>query len=441
MAELIRAEAEQAVARLSSHPSVAIWCGGNECVWGYEEWSWTDTLGDDRSWGGGFFTELLPAVVAELDPTRPYVPNSPWSTIPGAPANNHRSGLAHLWDTWNTRDYASYRETAPAFVSEMGWCAPPAATTLRRVVTDGDLLPGNAEVIHHMRASEGMHKLARGVQPYFPAPQDQDDWLFATQLVQARAEQSGTEWLRSRDRNAGVIVWQLNDCWPVLSWSAVDGDGIEKPLWYALRRAFAPRLITIQPVQPGGTQNPTGGAGLELIVVNDTDATWTANVDLRRIRLDGTELGSITVALTATPGENARVRLDDEFAVPRDAHAELLVADVDGLRAVWAFVPDRRRAYGSAAAWDVDVDGAEVTITARTLLVDVCLFTDRLADALGLPGSALIADDQLVTLLPGERHTFRIVGRDGQGVPALNADAFRVGGSILRAANDRLATP
>lgn len=435
MAELIRTEAEQAVARLSSHASVAIWCGGNECVWGSEEWSWEDTLGTDRTWGGGFFTDLLPAVVAELDPTRPYLPNSPWSTIAGARANDHRSGPTHLWDTWNTRDFVSYRETEPAFVSEMGWCAPPAATTLRKVVTEGKLLPGNPQVAHHMRASEGMHKLARGIQPYFATPRTEEDWLFHTQLVQARAEQLGAEWLRSRERGAGVIVWQLNDCWPVLSWSAVDGDGIEKPLWFALRRSFASRLLTIQPVQPGGTQDPTGDHGLELVAVNDSPDTWQPRVRIRRMALDGAELASTEVELVAQVDGTARVVLDSSIAKPGDKRSEFLVADADDIRATWAYVPDRRQNQ-IAAEWDVRVDGSDVIVTARTTLTDLCLFTDRLADRLGLPGTALVSDTQLITLLPGEQHTFKVSHRTGEPVPAIDPTTLEIGGSIVRAAND-----
>ncbi|GAA1511471.1 beta-mannosidase [Agromyces terreus] len=439
MSELIRVEAEQAVARLSSHASVAIWCGGNECVWGHEEWGWEDTLGEHRTWGAGFYTELLPSIVADLDPTRPYLPNSPWSTLPGAKANDQASGPAHLWDIWNNRDFAEYRSSDPAFVSEMGWCAPPAATTLRKVITEGSLLPDNPQVAHHMRASEGMHKLARGLQPYFTTPATEEDWLYQTQLVQARAERTGTEWLRSRDRCAGVVIWQLNDCWPVLSWSAVDADGIEKPMWFGLRRAFAPRLLTVQPVKPGGTQDPSGTAGLELVAVNDGAERWSPSVRVRRLGFDGTELASAVVDLDAAVDENARLVLDDAISKPEDPAAEFLVADVDGARAVWTYRPDRAAAM-PRARWVASVAegdrGVEVTVHAETVLFDLCLFTDRLADLAGLPGDALVADDQLITLLPGESHTFAVRARAGERVPSIDPAALAVGGAILRAAND-----
>ncbi|QEO14437.1 beta-mannosidase [Agromyces intestinalis] len=435
---LVRAEAEQAVARLASHPSVAVWCGGNECIWGRQEWGWDDLLGEHRSWGAGFYNELLPSIVAELDPTRPYVPNSPWSTLPGKPTSDAASGPTHLWDVWNNLDYVHYRDVDPAFISEMGWCAPPATTTLRAVV-DGPLLPDNPQVVHHMRASDGMHKLNRGLQPYFPVPRTEEDWIFHTQLVQARAVQTGTEWLRSRERCAGVVIWQINDCWPVLSWSTVDADGIEKPSWFALRRAFAPHLLTIQPVTPGGTQRPAGDDGLELVAVNDGAASWSPKVRVRRFGADGTELASAAIELVAEADGTARAALDAAVATPGDPAAEFLIAEADGLRTTWFFVPDRDRSL-PAARWSVETTlharDLYVTVTAETPIVDLTLYTDRLAVELGLPGSALVADEQLVTLVPGERHTFVVSPRSRDLRLPANAASLAIDHPILRAAND-----
>lgn len=227
-AALVTREAEQAVARMASHPSLVLWCGGNETVLGRHHWGWADQLGT-RGWGAAYYLDVLPGVLARLDPTRPYLPNSPWSgTLDRDPvADSH--GPSHLWTPWNDADYAHYRDHDPAFVAEMGWCGPAAWTTLERVLDGEEPGPGSALTRHHLRAIDGMHKLTRGLQPHVPTPGDGADWHFATQVVQARAVSAGTEWLRSRERCAGVVVWQLNDCWPAISWSAVDSSGIEKP--------------------------------------------------------------------------------------------------------------------------------------------------------------------------------------------------------------------
>ena len=93
-------------------------------------------------------------------------------------------------------------------------------------------------------------------------------------------------------------MWQINDCWPVTSWAAVDGEERRKPLWYALRHAFAPRLLTVQP-RDG---RPT------LVAVNDTATAWSGDVTVRRITFDGKVLDSATIPLVVaarSAAENA----------------------------------------------------------------------------------------------------------------------------------------
>jgi beta-mannosidase len=187
----------------------------------------------------------------------------------------------------------------------------------------------------------------------------------------------------------GAIVWQLNDCWPVTSWSAVDGDGRLKPLWYALRNAFADRLVTIQP-------------DLTVVAVNDSPERWTSRLTVHRLGLDGLKLGEMTANVDVAPRASATVRLPADVCMPGDPKAELLVADVDGRRAFQFFAEDRDMAY-PAAAFKADAEpvhgGFRVTVTAHTILRDLCLFPDRLD-----PASTV--DNALVTLLAGETTTF-----------------------------------
>ena len=449
MTASVTLEAEQAVARLASHPSLVLWCGGNECVWGDFDWGWRDIL-QGRPWGAKFYTEILPAVIDRVDPGRPYLPNSPWSGSLDIHPNAPETGPVHIWTVWNDQDYAHYRDVDPAFVSEMGWCAPPAWSTLRAAVTEGELLPDNAQVAHHMRADRGMEKLARGLEPYFGTPQTAEDWHYLTQVVQARSQSAGAEWLRSRERCSGVVIWQLNDCWPVLSWSAVDGAGIEKPVWFGLRRSFAPELVTIAPVTPGGTDNPSGTGGLELVAVNDGTRSWQAEVRVRRMRSDGTEVASAEYRLDTAADATSRVLLGAELASRAGEGAEnnageFLVADytngrtagAGAGRALWFFVPDAVFAAGPPrfeSAVALSEGRLLVTVRAETLLRDVCLFADRLAGELDVPASLLQVDDMMLTILPGETITFAVSRRDGQ---ALSAEPKSAGAwPVLRCIGD-----
>lgn len=385
----VAAEARENVARLSWRPSLVLWCGNNENIEGHADWGWREKL-DGRTWGGGFYYDLLPRIVAELDPTRPYWPGSPYSGAPGLPPNDPARGTIHIWDVWNREDYTRYGAYTPRFVAEFGFQGPPAYATLRGAVS-GELAADAPLVRHHQKAIDGDAKLLRGLGEHLPQPRDFDDWHYLTQLNQARAVTFGIERFRSlAPYCAGTIVWQLNDCWPVVSWAAVDGAGRRKPLWYALRRVYADRLLTVQ----------DGVVAL----VNDGAGSWSGELELSRLALDGQPLAKEAVPVDVAPRAVLRVPLPGAVAVPGDPTAELLVARLGEHRTVRFFAEDTRVAF-PAADYHTRVspagDGLDVTVTARTILRDLALFPDRLD-----PDARV--DDLAVTLLPGESVTFHV---------------------------------
>ena len=414
----VEAEAREVVVRLAAHPSLILWNGNNENIWGFWDWDWQPVL-DGRSWGAGFYFDLLPAIVAELDPTRPYWPGSPYSGDPAIHPNEPSRGPMHIWDVWNTRDYSDYRSFAARFVAEFGYQAPPASATLSRALDPADLSPYSEAMLVHQKAIDGNLKLERGLEEHFGVPDDFDDWLYLTQLNQARALQLGIEHFRSlAPLCSGAIVWQLNDCWPSVSWAAVDGDGRRKPLWYGLRAAYADRLLTVQPRD----------AGLVAAVVNDAAQAWQGELLVQRFDFDGQLLASVAVPYESPARATVLVQLPDDVAQPGDPKAELLVVSAGEVRAVWFFERDRNLRYRPACL-DTQTEQLEgltrVTVTARTMLRDLCLFPDRLdPDAL--------VDKALVTLLPGESVTFTV--RHGIGLDAEQLTTR----PVLRCVNDFL---
>ncbi|TMR22163.1 glycoside hydrolase family 2 protein [Nonomuraea turkmeniaca] len=459
----VEAEAREQVARLSAHPSLVLWCGNNENIEGYADWGWQESL-QGRSWGGGFYLETLPRIVAELDPTRPYWPGSPYSGSMDLPPNDPAHGTMHIWDVWNRRDYTVYRDYRPRMAAEYGFQGPAAYATIRRAISDEPLLPDSRGLLHHQKAIDGNAKLAAGLEPHFPMPETFDDWHYLTQVNQARAIQLGVEHFRALwPHCAGSVVWQLNDCWPVTSWSAVDGDGRKKPLFHALRRAYADRLLTVQPRD----------GGLVLVAVNDTGRPWRASARAVRHGFDGAVLATQDLTLVVPPRTAATLPLAPSVAEPGDPLAELLVAEIVGIasaiaaaaenslgrlaapadvaataggpgeavvwadgphdaaaeppvgRALWFFAPDKdlrlpEPRYDTVT--EPALGGLRLTIIARTLLRDLAVFPDRLD-----PDAQV--DDQLVTLLPGERAEFliRTAGLDERAL---------VGSPVLRCVND-----
>ncbi|GGI07956.1 glycoside hydrolase family 2 protein [Egicoccus halophilus] len=419
----VEAEAREAVAERSTHPSLVLWNGNNECTWGWHDWGWQEVLGD-RPWGSTYYYETLPAIVAELDPTRPYLPGSPTSGDLAVHPNDDAQGVSHIWNVWNDEDYLHYRDREPAFVAEFGFCGPATHATMRHGVPDGELTLDNEAVVHHLRAENGVHKLRRGLAEHFPEVASGDDWLWLAQLNQARALTVGVDHLRALERCSGAVVWQLNDCWPVVSWAAVDSDERLKPLWYALRDAFAPRRVVVQPDTDG----------LALVAINDQPEDWQAGVVVRRVRFDGTVLAESKVELAAPATGVGRARLADELAVAHDERREVLLVDADGHgRTSWYWTRDTELAY-PPAAWDTEVevvdDGLRLRITANSFVRDLAVFPDRLTlDGRPLPADA-VASDLLLTLLPGETRELTI-----RGAKAEHADAV-VRRPVLRAVND-----
>ncbi|WP_100446786.1 glycoside hydrolase family 2 protein [Glycomyces xiaoerkulensis] len=389
----VEAEARDNLARLAPHPSLVTWTGNNENIWGWHDWGWQPDLAGGRTWGEGYYLDLLPKLVAEVDGTRPYWPGSPYSGDPALHPNDQANASSHIWDVWNEKDYAHYRDWRPRFVAEFGYQAPPSWATVRRMVTDEPLQAETPNMLWHQKADDGQAKLQRGLDAHLPAPRDFDDWLYFTQVNQARAMRLGIEYFRSlQPYCTGAVMWQLNDCWPVTSWAAVDGEERRKPLWYALRDAFADRIVTFQP----------SGGGVKLVAVNDSAEPWNETIGFWKCDRRGRILGRATLGLEI----GARARDEVELSggsLPADGEF-LTTGAEDFPRALWFTAEDRDMDWPEArfeAETEPVAGGVAVTVTAETVLRDLCLFADRLdPDA--------VVDRALVNLIPGERATFTV---------------------------------
>lgn len=266
------------------------------------------------------------------------------------------------------------------------------------------------------------------------------DWHWATQLQQAQAMRFGVEHMRSLEPiNAGALIWQLNDDWPVVSWAAVDGNGHRKPVWYASRDFFAPRLATIQPRTSEEYRQTHSWEGvktttdhLELIVLNDTMEPWTGSWRVERRTLNGDVLASqdfTDVQLDAN--DHQGLVLNEEIAEWNDPTNEIIVAqpsDEAFARVVvnGAEVIDQQLA-SPADAFHVEAsrtaDGVDLTVHANAYVRDVFCMADKVD-----PHARV--QEGMVTLLPNESVTFHIA-TDYQGDPADFAAP-----TVLRSAND-----
>lgn len=410
----VEAEARDAVNRLASHPSLALWNGSNENLWGIRQWGWEDLV-RDVTWGRGYYERLLPAVVAELDPERSYIPSSPYS-VASTDQNDPRDALTHLWDVWNSEDYEHYADAVPRFVSEFGLQGPAALSTLRAGLSERPLDPAFGHLHSHQKGIDGAEKLEHSYGDHLPRPDGFEAWHWTTQLNQARGLRFGIEHLRAAAPVCrGILVWQLNDCWPAVSWSLVDSAGVRKPVWFAVRSGFAEQLPVL--------------GERDVILVNDSRTPVRGlRCTVSRVDARGTVAASVDLELDADPGAVTRSALPVELR-RRAGGDGIVVLAVDGVTIAYRL--DREPAAGLAlesADYDVQLTtgpaGLDVEVTARTVLVDVTLLADQLA-------AHATVDSGLVTLLPGERHVFRTSGVDGVSESAVRA--------ALRTLNDLVA--
>jgi beta-mannosidase len=431
----VEAEVRENVTRLCPHPSLILWNGNNENHAAWAGWGWAGPL-KGRPWGDGYYSDLIPRLVAELDGTRPYTPSSPFSFGDYRDPDDPRYGSVHIWDVWNKDDYTLYGHKQPRFVAEFGFQGPPAWSTLTSVVHDQPLDPFGPQMLVHQKADLGNAKLQHGWKGHLPDPQNIMDWHWTTQLNQAHAIRFGVEHFRSlTPRNTGTILWQLNDNWPVVSWAAVDFNERRKPLWHALRDAYAPRLATFQPrVSDAVRANARGGAEPEpdqlvLVLVNDTGEHYTGTFTLSRETFDGTVVAKAVVEVRVAAREAATFTVPKEIAAFGDPAGELIAAVCEdgafttALRYGAEVVGQRLETRPLHVEAEAAEGGCVLILTATSLARDVFCHAD-IVDA------AASADTGMITLRAGQHARIRIDSPAGT-----DPEAFT---RVLRCANDLL---
>lgn len=391
--EEVEAEARDNVSRLMHHPSLAIWNGNNENLWFWFLHDWEDKLGG-ASWGEGFYFDVLPRVVADLDPGRTYLVGSPSSGDRWHAPNDPSRGVIH-W--WIPDDYRAYDEVKPRFVSEFGFQGPPARATFDAAVHDAEPAPFSPGVIQRQKAEGGTERINTVLDQHFGVPSDFDQWYWLAQLNQARAVRYGVERFRTLEPYCrGTIVWQLNDCWPALSWSVIDVADRWKPAAFAVREAYRDRIVV--------TRHEDGLPAV--FACNSTSVAWDAMVRVQRWQ-HGQVSADETIRVAVPPHTALRVA----SAAVREALGpdEALIATValDGER------PSRSTLLGTIdrdfpddePAFSVSIRtgaaGVEVTVHAESLLRDLALLAEDID-----PDSRV--DVNLLTLLPGESQTWSV---------------------------------
>lgn len=407
----VRREAEDNVRRLRNHPSLALWCGNNEIDEAWHNWGWPRQYGytpaqEAEVWGiyERIFHDILPGVVTALDPGRFYWPSSP--SIGWGHPESMTQGDSHYWGIWHGGEpFEVFRERLPRFMSEFGFQAYPDMATIGAFAPPSEQRLDSPVMQGHQKGSRGNERIVTYMRDWYPEPKDFASFVYLSQLLQAEGMKLAFEAQRAaRHRTMGTLYWQLNDTWPVVSWSSRDWFGRWKAMHYMVRDAFGDVLVS--PVVDGDTLRvtvvsdrlePTAGTLRLALLDFDGVERWSESIDVtvapnasRRVfaRAVADALGDadpravvLEVALDLAAGDDARNLL--YFARPKD----LLLADDPGLAV--------------RAGWDRG--SAVVVVTARRLARNVML---------GVDGADGRFSDNYFDVLPGRPRVVRFVAAE-----------------------------
>lgn len=246
--ENIRREFIDNIKRLRHHPSLALWCGNNEMEMFVDERCWVTKHTEVRDYLL-MYERIIPEVLKKYDPQTFYWPASPSSGGSFDEPNDPDRGDVHYWKVWHgNRPFSEYRKFFFRYLSEFGFQSFPCRKTIETFTDDpADLNIFSYIMEKHQRNYGANGKIMNYMQQMYRYPADFDTLLYASQLLQADAIRYGVEhFRRNRGRCMGAVYWQINDCWPVISWSSIDYCGRWKALHCYAKRFFAPVLLSCE---------------------------------------------------------------------------------------------------------------------------------------------------------------------------------------------------
>lgn len=237
--------------------------------------------------------QILPEVVAAHSPHVPYHPGSPWGD--GKISSDPTVGDMHQWNVWHgtQEKYQIFDTLGGRFNSEFGMEAFPHIDTIKYYVTDPtQLYPQSHMIDFHNKADGHERRIATYLVENFRTSTDLEKFIHLTQLSQAEALMFGyrgwrQQWGQKRFCG-GALVWQLNDCWPVTSWSIVDYFLRKKPSYYAMRRVLAPVAVAVKRAHHDWSvvhARPAKKSDYECWVASSKTHEITATVELKYISI------------------------------------------------------------------------------------------------------------------------------------------------------------
>lgn len=404
----VETEITQQVRRLSHHASIALWCGDNEVI-GSLNW-YPETRAEKERYIANYdrLNSMLHRIVEDEDPARRFWPSSPSLGYMDFSDGWHSDtrGDLHYWDVWHSaKSFDAYRTVNPRFASEFGFQSFTSMNVIETFSEEKDRNPSSPVMENHQRNNGGNARIIETMTRYFRFPRDFDQMVFLSQIQQGLAIKTAIEYWRStKPRCMGTLYWQINDIWPVASWSSLDYGGQWKLMHHMAKRFF--RLVNVVAVPNAD------GSEITLKGINDTGRPVSIALEVvaakvtgeSRIVFSGNSAISADAAIGVTTISAANLAADEFlYFTWKDATGTILGEN--------DYFPKPYKAYelvqpSISAAWS-DRDGQAVL----TLSSDKpAFFATATVD---VPG---YFSDNAITLLPGRQVDLTFMPRHGAKV-------------------------
>ncbi|WP_430467339.1 beta-mannosidase [Winogradskyella ouciana] len=370
--ENVQQEASDNVKRLRNHASIALWCGNNENSEGWHRWGWQANRSEaekEEIWNNYLkvFDSILPNTVSQLTDT------DYWESSPKYGRGNPKyktEGDAHDWWIWHDGyPFEHLDENVPRFMSEFGFQSFPSYETIRYINQSDSIEINSDSFKNHQKHSRGFQIIEEYMQRDFPVPENPEDYVYMSQLLQAYGITKGIEaQRRAKPYNMGTLYWQLNDCWPAISWSSIDFLGNWKALHYKAKRSFENVLIS----------STIEKHILRTFAANDTLSNVPLNLEFKIIDFEGNIIWNDTVTDILNSNESKLIFALNLNDLDFDRSSAVLVISKDEKKWLHYFSKpkDLKLKEGEILKKITKTDdGFNIELSSKTLQKDVFLYT------------------------------------------------------------------